>query len=577
MMDPWLTPRGRSALLILIALGGALWLALLPGSKIPVFADEGQHLVGARHILLDPHFLLRHHRYVGGHQDWPLMARTYWTYPPTIDALYAGSLGAFGMGSLGLGLPLLAAALVTALSVGYAAARLAGGDTALVAVALLLWSRAAVDQGILIECEPFVAALGAVAVAAAIRGALGGRAAWFAAAGALLGAGFLFKLWLVFPAVLMVGGALLAGVLPREGWGGALAKGGLISLGFALVGGAHLVLIAVATPADLPLWREVYLGSLTRVAPAGEVQPLWYYGGVLYRDLCVLALPLLVAAASLLRPGRASVERRVLQGLGLATVASLALLTVAGRKESLYAYPLTPALVVLAAVGMRGIVSAAEGLSPTAWRGSLGLVAAASVGSAGLIAALGRVGAAPSILTPAFVVAHGAVMALAAAAMVAFGLWRSRPGALAAALVGLGALWGGIEAAGHLAEQRADPITPVATYFAGIQAATPPGPGDPRDAFVSTDWLPMSFYTWIRGRPWVDGGAASWEQIVTGLGEELRWFQIDKVYQPRLGAPPDPQTHARLVQWLRANLVDVTPEIEAQAGRPLSTWVFVRP
>jgi hypothetical protein len=59
--------------------GSLLWVLIAPATKVPLTVDEGQHLVGARHILYDSHYLVRHQRQVGAAdgEAWEHEMRTY--------------------------------------------------------------------------------------------------------------------------------------------------------------------------------------------------------------------------------------------------------------------------------------------------------------------------------------------------------------------------------------------------------------------------------------------------------------------------------------------------------------------
>jgi len=572
----WIGPRGRMALAAALALGAAAWIAVAPATKQPFTVDEGQHAIGARHILLDTKYLERQQRYVGGHEDWEHEARTYWSYPPAVDAIYAVSIGTFGMTPLAHGLPLLLCLLIAAGALLSIARDLYDRDTALVAVTLFVWSQAAFGRGTMMEAEPFVTAFTTASIACGVRGTMRRSAGWWIAAGALAGAAFLMKLWLAWNAVLPLIG-LLALVHGRAyGARSTLLRAAACAATFVAVASAHLLFVAIAAPRDVGLWWIAYLGPLTRVAPHASQQPIWFYAASFYRELAPLALPLVIFAVTLWRGARSEIDReRATAARVLASCAllSIAILTASDRKESLYAYPVAPLAMLFAAAGIAALVRGEWLESERARRTASAAVGALMLVATALVLVVWRAHALPTVATSDLALVHTIVIGGAGAAILLFGAARPRGALLGALVIALATVWGASEGRAVLARNLDDPTAPVARYFAPDEVrAAPPAMGARRDVFVSTYWLPVGYRTWTRGRSWY---SESGEEVRLS-DPSLRWFQIDKRFEPKVGALPDATEHARVLARLRREMRDVTSAIERREGHRIPTYVFVR-
>lgn len=572
----------RGFLLVALASGILAWVIVDPLTKVPIQIDEGHHSVGARYVLLDSSYLVRPELFVGGHEDWTEGARSLMTFPPTANGVFAASLAAFGLGPLGFGLPLFLAGMIVAFSLFLLGRRLFDPWTGVAAAALFLWSAAGLREGSQFECEPFVAAFGTLGLALVAEGTGRRHWGWFAAAGASFGAAFLFKLWIGFAA------GVVAIAFLVEGWredrpARVIGRWAVLALVTVIVSSAHLVVIAILQPEDLATWGYVYFRTIfERLGHEGS-RSLVYYPAILYRDMFVLAVPLGAFAAE--RFGRrtdktpAEVGRRwfvVLLAVALVAIA------VFSKKESAYIYPLMPLLTLLGARGVTSLFEAARRpatrpRSVLLWTGVLAVLAAA-----GMMLFLQRRVLA-EWLSPPFVIFHTAVAGLAALAALGWAV-REEVGRVAAALLLVIAVSGGGFAGANLVRSHLeDPLRPVASALAADPRAPseprPAGPGQREPTYVSSYWHPLSAFLWERGRPWFfeDEVRRTWQEQLASLSPRVRFFQLDREYRTCTGCPPSPQVHAEIVAWLRATMVDVTPQLEHATGRRSTTLVFRRP
>jgi hypothetical protein len=341
---------------------------------------------------------------------------------------------------------------------------------------------------------------------------------------------------------------------------------------FVAVGSAHLAFIAVVAPEDLPLWGAVYTSTFSRSAPPGLAQPWWYYAAVVYRDLCVFAPALALAPLSLIKPVGA--HRASLLAILGSAAATLVLLSASEVKESLYAYVLTPALLLFVALGLRQLATMGAG-SPAAWyRVARWAVAAGSCLLAALVLGAWESGSSPAALDGYFAFGHAVVMVGGALSVLAFGPGTRRQSRLALALCCLGAVWGGVEVAKRLAEQNQAALPAIAAHFADLSTARPPGQGSAECAFASSYAVPLSYYTWQRGCSWVELVESAGAIEPARVTARLRWFQLDAEYAPRLGAPSSPKFHHELLRYLAEHTTEVSAMIAPTLAR--HTRVFAR-
>jgi 4-amino-4-deoxy-L-arabinose transferase-like glycosyltransferase len=575
------------ALLAAIVAGAALWIVVGPVTKVPRHIDEGLHAVGARYFLLDPaDQVARPDYYVGGWSDWGEGAYTLLYFPPAPDVLYGLSIGAFGLGPAGFGLPLLLAGLLTALALYALGRQLWDRTTGLAAAALFLWSEAALREGSQLEAEAPLTALGTLAVAAVALGTARRHWGWFAAAGAAFGAAFLLKLYMgLFPGLVTVG-FLVWGLRAAPGVESrlrVLGRWAVLAGTTAAVGLSHLAWLALTRPETLSVWEFVYVRSLVERAGVAGTAPVWYYPALLYRDFAPLVVPLLWAAAELFH-GRArrdadEGQRRWLVGT---TAASILALFAFSKKESAYLYPLVPFVVLFAGRGLTGLArfAAAPDRRPRALLAGAALCVAAVAGLVGLW----LVGFRPTGLDLPFLVLHTVTVGALGAAFV---WWRrgrtARAPRLAVAVVAGAALaWGAAAGVDIIAAHASEPLRAQARLLsadpARVEVARPPDAGSATPTFVSTYWQPLSAFLWQNGRPWYwdADGERPWRAQALGLEPSVRFFQIDKEYRWCSGCPPTPVHHAEVLAWLRRTADDLTPQLEAELGRPIGTFVFRR-
>jgi len=570
-------------LLAVCATGALVWVVVNPVTKLPRHIDEGLHLVSARYFVLDPgEHVARPEYYVGGWPDWREGAHSLLHFPPTPDILYGLSIGAFGLNSVGFGLPLLVAGLLTALGLYGLGRQLWDRTTGLAAAALFLWSAAALREGSQLEAEPHVTALGVLGVAAVALGTARRHWGWFAAAGAAFGLAFLFKTFMgLFPGLVTLG-FLVAGLRTDRPWR-VIGRWGVLAVAAAVVGLSHLGWVALTHPEDLATWEFVYLRTFWERAGVAGGTPLWYYPGVLYRDFAALVVPLLWAAAELFH-GRArrDVDEQQRRWLVGTTALGVLALFAFSKKESSYLYPLVPFVLLFAGRGLTSLVRFA--VAPDRRPRALLLSAALCVAAIGGLFALWAGGFRAKGFDGHFVLLHTVAMGALAVGLV---YWRRAasdraPRVATAVVAGAALAWGGIAAVRLVEEYAREPLRAQARVLAAdpsvVDEARPPGVGSAARTFVSSYWQPLSAFLWQGGRPWYwrTDGERPWGEQALGLEPTVQFFQIDKEYRWCSGCPPTPQIHADVLDWLRLTADDITPQVEASLGQPIGTYVFRR-
>ena len=322
--------------LVVVAAGIALWLACSPlGAHDLVGGDEGYYGTMARNILADP-------RYLVSPSLTPL--GTPGDKPPLYPALLALSVRAFGPGEPALRWLSLLAAGVIALGVGRLVQRASGGLWGVFGAATLISLPWFADASRAAAAEPWLTALGVLALVCVSGGPTTSRRATLA--GALLGLAFLCKLWLIALIAIPVASVWLP--LDR-----ARARSLAVLIGSAIaVAAAQLVAVACFAPGQLPHWRAVYLGAALGERLAGPgyasfwLKPPIYYWALLTHAFA-LALPLIaIGAAACWRRRREPLPR----ALGLWAAGGL-LLSGFAVKSGQYAYVVVPAWAALAALG----------------------------------------------------------------------------------------------------------------------------------------------------------------------------------------------------------------------------------
>lgn len=328
--------------------------------------DEGVNVTMARNIVESPARLLRPSVVPGGFPDWraqdlPLLGNT--PFFAGLLALASLAAGLSGMAALGL--------VAFACTIFFTHQLLALEDrrAAWFATVPMAVSPALHQQFALIEFEPTLTAFCAAGLFCFVKGARQHRLSISFLGGALLGLGFLTKLWLIAPYALAAAGFLVVhGLAERARRGGpsGLRRHVLVAaVGFALCASLHLGWVAWRAPGDLEPWIEsVYLGifsghgvtgaKLSAVGPYAAIpRPVWFYPAQLYRDhpfllpLCLFGLPALGRAA---RAPRSSLLAMIFGGL-----LGVVILSIPAVKEPLYVLSVTPFLYMLAGLSLAAL------------------------------------------------------------------------------------------------------------------------------------------------------------------------------------------------------------------------------
>jgi len=521
----------------------ALWVALSPpGVNDVVGGDEGYYGTQARNILADARHLVSPSLTPGGAPG---------DKPPLYPALLALSVRALGPTEAALRwLSLLCTALVA-----LGAARLA-------AIAAGEWAGFAA-AGLFVTL-PIVANFSRVAAAEHPLTALGvAGLAWLAgrpqdtrracACGALLGLGFLCKLWLVLllalPAV-----ALL--VPPGAGLRGRWAPLAALILGGVAVALLHLGAVAAFAPGDLVHWGSVYFSfSLaSRLQGAGYaeywIQPPGFYWTTLAHAL-VLTLPLAALGfQSLIRRLREPVPRALL----VWALGPLAL-SVFRVKTGAYLYPAVPAWAALAALGL---VAIARGEA----RPGVPLAVFALASAPPLASALG--GPAPPF---AVWLAAWAAFALAAVAVARWPAWRARAGVALGVTIALGGL---VRVVQRLPLHYHDPGYREVAEALGPLLSTA---DRARLSYVAPEAPAFAYYLDRAGQywatPYVPWSPERFAEIRADTA--LRAFVVDPS-QSFYGGWPD----SAALRWLETGTHEITDDVESRAGRRIAVRVFTR-
>ena len=294
--------RPLAAAVLCVAAVVALWILWSPPAANDLIGgDEGYYGTMARNVLASPRQLV-------SPSLGPLGPPG--DKPPLYPALLALSVGAFGPTETALRWPSVLLAACIALLLAGLVRRATGAWAAAAAAAFLVTLPWFADASRGVAAEIPLTALGAAALLVAAGGPESKRRA--ALAGALLGAAFLCKLWLVVP----VGVAVLALYLPARGARGAAL---VVLLGTALAVASSSSRSRCST-GSLGHWLGIYLGrSLAdRVRRGGSrlVDP----PAALLRLLAhafVLLLPLVVRCRRRpAAPGRAGAARAPAVGGG---------------------------------------------------------------------------------------------------------------------------------------------------------------------------------------------------------------------------------------------------------------------
>lgn len=550
--------RSWVAVALLLLAAGALRLVAL-GEPDLVGGDEGYYGTYARNLL------------VGGFDQLLNLGRDPLSSPDNKPFLFplllAAPVAVLGPTEFALrSIPALAG-FVCAWLVGLLVARRYGRLAAWAAALATLLLPPLVYASRVVMGEGLLAAFGLAGAWAAVRALEERRSSAALLAGFFWGCGFLVKLWLVGLFILPVGVALLAdGRRRREGaaWG----RMALAGVTFVAVGGSHLLLVAVWSPATLHHWFEQYfIFSLFGRAGGQEFAGYWHQSWSFYLRSTLqstfMVLPLVAAGLAARDVPAAGRESALPQrALWVTLAAELLVISFMGVKLRQYSFPLLPAVAALAGIGAAGLLAGRERLRP-------GLAALlALIPCAGVL--FWQRGATPLFPTPAF--AAAAALFLAGGA-VALALARSRNGFLAPVLVAGAAL---AAVAGSALTVQRECLAHRTGYREAARAVAPLLAGrEPRDmAFLAPEVPALQYYLFRTGRYWTTPYEPRDTAKLLALVEDPRYAAFVTTTRGDLYGGPTPLP---VIEWLVANTVERTAEIVAAAGRPLPIRLFVRP
>lgn len=325
--------------------------------------NEGVNVTMASNALAEPVRLLRPSVFPGGRHDWaseelPALGNT--PFHGALLAPLAALAGLPGMGALPW-LSVWVTVLASALLLSGAGV---GSRAAWYAALLLGTSPAFLSRGTSLEMEPTLTAFCAGGLLAFVRGVRTRRLSWSALGGALMGLGFLTKMWLIAPyALAACGFVLVETTLVRARADAPLRlRRGVLAAAAGFVGAAslHLLCVLVLSPGDLGRWlSHVYLGlfsgegvTAAKLSGAADqpARPAFYYLALLYRDGFQLLPLVLLGLPAMLR--RARSESMAVLAMAFGAGAGVVLLSVPAVKEPLYVLSVQPLLYLLAATAL---------------------------------------------------------------------------------------------------------------------------------------------------------------------------------------------------------------------------------
>lgn len=368
--------RGTTLLLVLFGVVVFALLAQDLGRNDLIFGDEPLYALSALNLRHGVHYLANPAvQPLGPPGDKPFL------YP----VLLAASFLFGGRGETAPRLMTLALLLAAALPL-YGIAR-AFWDARVAAFAALLFlaSPLIANFGRWLRAEVPVTLAVVAAVWALTRASRGKPAGWGFAAGALLGLGFLCKLWLVAPGASALACGLVAHRLAVGPVAGPFVRRIVIATaaGFVAIAWSQILLCALVTPDTVSHWISVYFGfSLTkRLVGEGFVsswhQP-WHHYFVQAGRMLGLALPAIAAgcvAMTMAVRGRSDGRERLALGVLVGWLLPLVPMSIFSVKSGNYVLPILPALFLVAGFGLAALTrsDAVESLSPRQTRLAAGL------------------------------------------------------------------------------------------------------------------------------------------------------------------------------------------------------------
>jgi dolichol-phosphate mannosyltransferase len=411
-----LPPRTRNwgmAALTAATLGYA-FLSSVPFAQIRS-ENEGVNVTMARNIHESARFFTRPSVFPSGRQDWLSEDLPFLGNLPTYPAVLAPMIALPGF--TGMAFISFLALCITI----YATSRLVSlvdEKAGLYTAILMLCSPALLLSFRRIEYEPILTALCAAGGYQVVRGIWQRQRLRCVFGGALVGLGFITKMWLIVPFAFALIAFCVgeAASVRSSGQSAGLRKSVIVGgVGFALTASAHLVYVLLASPGDLPVWidhvyggifsgRGITGGKLSALADyAKHERSAVYYPLVLYRDHFVLLPLCMYGIGELLRvPQR---RRRRLLAMITGGFVAIVALSVPAYKDPRYVLAATPFMYAFAGLCLSAFARSPDKLRPatvSVVRLSMVLATAAFVAVLAVYLADG-----PVKVTGAYVLAHG--------------------------------------------------------------------------------------------------------------------------------------------------------------------------
>jgi dolichol-phosphate mannosyltransferase len=561
-----LPPRTRNwgmAALTAVTLGYA-FVSSVPGAQL-TSPNEGVNVTMARNIHESSQFFTRPSVFPGGRQDWltedlPSLGNLP-SYPAVLAPMTALS-GFAGMAFLSF--------LAWCITV-YATSRLVSlvdPKAGLYTAILMLCSPALLLSFRRIELEPVLTALCAAGGYQVVRGIWQRQRLRCLLGGALVGLGFVTKMWLIVPYAFALISFCVgeAASVRSSGQSAGLRKSVIVGgVGFAITASAHLIYVLSVSPGDLLAWiNNVYLGifsgsgitggKLSALADyARHERSVLYYPLVLYRNHFVLLPLCLYGIGEVLRVPQ--LRRRRLLAMITGGLVAIVALSVPAYKDARYVLAATPFMYGFAGLCLSAFARSPDKLRPatvSVVRVSMVLATAAFIAVLGVYLADG-----PVRISGAYVLAHGFGTALC---LLLGELWMRTQ--WVTRQLGILALVGLLGFA--VVYPRIDEPPP----YAAIARVLAPHLKDAQPAYPS----------------YVANGCNELRGYTERTGlcfEDLDHERTPAESDPRLkafvfGPGPTPEEASTLYDWAEHNARDVTDELIREAGSDVGYRILVR-
>lgn len=370
-----LPPRARNwgmAALTVATLGYA-FASSVPFAEIRS-ENEGVNITMARNIQHSLQFFTRPSVFPTGRQDWLTEDLPYLGNLPTYPALLAPMTTLPGFSGMAL-ISFLALCLTI-----YSTVRLVSlvdEKAGLYTAILMLCSPALLLSFRRIEYEPILTALCAAGGYQVVRGIWQRQRLRCFLGGALVGLGFITKMWLIVPYAFALIAFCVgeAASVRSSGQSAGLRKSVIVGgVGFAITASAHLVYVLLVSPGDLPVWidhvyggifsgRGITGGKLSALADyANHERSSVYYPLVLYRDHFVLVPLCLYGIGEVLRVPQ--LRRRRLLAMITGGLVAIVALSVPAYKDARYVLAATPFMYAFAGVCLSAFARSPDKLRP---------------------------------------------------------------------------------------------------------------------------------------------------------------------------------------------------------------------